>query len=136
MRRFVIGRAFSCFISLILSLTAFADDLAQGFQTPPSDTHLGCYWYFLKDDVTKEGITKDLEAMARVGIRRAQIGYINQGANPPGDNRVFRTNGGIGLSTRLKKETGLALRSGSSTARAGRNRGGPGSPLSVRCGTW
>ena len=89
MRHFATGYALSCLFPLILSLPTFADELADGFRTPPSDTSLGCYWYFLKDDVTKEGITKDLEAMARVGIRRAQIGYIAQGENPPGDNRVF-----------------------------------------------
>ena len=70
--------------------SAFAmDELAAGFQSPPPDTRPGCYWYFLKDDVSKEGITLDLEAMASVGIGRAFIGYINQGNNPPGDNHVL-----------------------------------------------
>jgi len=32
--------------------------------------------YWLNGDVTKEGITKDLEAMAEVGISRAMIGNI------------------------------------------------------------
>ncbi len=72
-----------------LFITARADDLTAGFQSPPDDTRPGCYWYFFKDDVTRDGITKDLEAMARVGIGRAFIGYINQGDNPVGDNQVL-----------------------------------------------
>lgn len=70
-------------------IPAQADPLVDGFQSPPEDTKPGCYWYFFKDDVTKDGITKDLEAMAHVGIGRAFIGYINQGANPVGDNQVL-----------------------------------------------
>ena len=78
-------------LSLVLSAAhvATADELADGFQAPPLDTRPGCYWYFFRDDVSKDGITKDLEAMAQVGIGRAYIGYINQGANPPGDNQVL-----------------------------------------------
>jgi hypothetical protein len=72
-----------------ISPVTAADDLADGFRSPPSDTRPGCYWYFFQDDVSEEGITKDLEAMARVGIGRAYIGYINQGDNPPGDNHVL-----------------------------------------------
>lgn len=77
-------------LAFILPLPCFAaDELAADFQSPPPDTRPGCYWYFLKDDVSKEGITKDLEAMARVGIGSAFIGYINQGKNPAGDNHVL-----------------------------------------------
>jgi len=78
--------------ALCLFLTtgaAYADAVEDGFKSPPKDTQPGCYWYFFKDDVTKDGITKDLEAMQRVGIGRAFIGYINQGANPVGDNHVL-----------------------------------------------
>ena len=48
----------------------------ESFREPPSDTRPGCYWYWINDNVSKEGITKDLEAMARVGIGRAYIGHI------------------------------------------------------------
>ena len=50
--------------------------LFDKFQQPPPDTRPGCYWYWINDNISKEGITKDLEAMARVGIGRAYIGQI------------------------------------------------------------
>lgn len=50
--------------------------LLAAFQNPPADTRPGCYWYWINDNISKEGITKDLEAMARVGIGRAYIGHI------------------------------------------------------------
>jgi len=42
----------------------------------PAETRPGCYWYWINDNISKAGITKDLEAMARVGIGRAYIGHI------------------------------------------------------------
>lgn len=50
--------------------------LRQHFQEPPPDTRPGCYWYWMNDNVSTTGITRDLEAMARVGIGRAYIGHI------------------------------------------------------------
>lgn len=51
-------------------------EIKTDFVNPPSDTRPGCYWYWINDNISKEGITKDLEAMARVGIGRAYIGHI------------------------------------------------------------
>ncbi|HEX5790255.1 MAG TPA: glycosyl hydrolase, partial [Luteolibacter sp.] len=55
---------------------AQSPDLRAAFASPPPDTRPGCYWYWINDNISKEGITKDLEAMARVGIGRAYIGHI------------------------------------------------------------
>ncbi len=52
------------------------DALQSDFQQPPADTRPGCYWYWINDNISKAGISKDLEAMARVGIGRAYIGHI------------------------------------------------------------
>lgn len=65
----------ACF-GLSLPGNAQAADLADAFRQPPADTRPGCYWYWINDNVSKEGITKDLEAMVRVGIGRAYIGHI------------------------------------------------------------
>ena len=48
----------------------------DSFRTPPPETRPGCYWYWINDNISQAGITKDLEAMARVGIGRAYIGHI------------------------------------------------------------
>ncbi|MCH7224883.1 glycosyl hydrolase [Haloferula sp. A504] len=53
-----------------------ADGLEDAFRDPPPDTRPGCYWYWINNNISKEGITRDLEAMARVGIGRAYIGHI------------------------------------------------------------
>ena len=51
--------------------------IQSGFITPSDDNTLWCYWYWIGDDISKEGITKDLEAMKAVGIGGALIGNIN-----------------------------------------------------------
>lgn len=47
------------------------------FITPTDDNTLWCYWYWIGDDISKEGITKDLEAMKAAGIGAAFIGNVN-----------------------------------------------------------
>ncbi|MCX6895407.1 MAG: glycosyl hydrolase [Verrucomicrobia bacterium] len=61
-----------------------AAGLAEGFAAPPDQTKPWCYWYWISDNLSKTGITKDLEAMARVGIGEALIGNIYD----PGDAAV------------------------------------------------
>ena len=53
-----------------------ADSLEAGFAQPPDSTKPWCYWYWITDNISREGITKDLEAMKRVGISEAFIGNI------------------------------------------------------------
>lgn len=52
------------------------EEIKGKFLYPPAETRPGCYWYWINDNISMEGITKDLEAMARVGIGRAYIGHI------------------------------------------------------------
>jgi len=47
-----------------------SDMLAEGFTVPPDSVKPWVYWYWISDNNSKEGITRDLEAMARVGIAR------------------------------------------------------------------
>jgi hypothetical protein len=51
--------------------------IQTGFVTPHDANSVWCYWYWIGDDISKEGITKDLEAMKEVGIGAAFIGNIN-----------------------------------------------------------
>lgn len=53
------------------------ETIKSGFVTPKDDNTLWCYWYWIGDDISKEGITKDLEAMKKAGIGGAFIGNIN-----------------------------------------------------------
>ena len=47
------------------------------FTMPSNDNTVWCYWYWIGDDISKDGITKDLEAMKEAGIGGALIGNIN-----------------------------------------------------------
>ncbi|MDD4145197.1 MAG: glycosyl hydrolase, partial [Prolixibacteraceae bacterium] len=53
------------------------NNIISGFVTPSADNTVWCYWYWINDDISKEGITKDLEAMKKAGIGAALIGNIN-----------------------------------------------------------
>jgi alpha-L-rhamnosidase/Concanavalin A-like lectin/glucanases superfamily/Glycosyl hydrolases family 2, sugar binding domain len=50
--------------------------LEKGFLDPPPDTKPWVYWYWASDRISREGITRDLEAMAKVGIGEALIGNV------------------------------------------------------------
>src|SRR5580658_6483240 len=45
-----------------------ADQMADEFAAPPFDCGPWVYWFWLDVNVTREGITADLEAMKAVGI--------------------------------------------------------------------
>ena len=53
------------------------ESIQSDFINPTDDNNLWCYWYWINDDISKDGITKDLEAMKKAGIGGALIGNIN-----------------------------------------------------------
>ena len=57
-----------------------ASDLERGFAAPPLAARPWVYWFWLNGNITREGITADLEAMRRVGIGGALIMEVDQGA--------------------------------------------------------
>ncbi|MHB8902510.1 MAG: glycosyl hydrolase, partial [Thermoguttaceae bacterium] len=63
--------------------------LEEGFRRPPIQTKPAVYWYWISDNISKEGITRDLEAMARVGIGEAFIGNIFLDDIPAGPVKVM-----------------------------------------------
>ena len=50
-----------------------AGDLESGFQNPPDSAKPRVWWHWMNGNVTKEGITADLEWMKRVGIAGMQM---------------------------------------------------------------
>jgi hypothetical protein len=71
---------------LALSSTpVFASDLAAKFVTPPASARPWVYWFWNNGNVTKAGITADLEAMQRAGIGGVIImDVLERFAPPPG----------------------------------------------------
>ena len=55
-----------------------ANSLEQGFKDPPDSAKPRVWWHWTGGNVTKEGITKDLEWMKRVGLGGAQMADIGQ----------------------------------------------------------
>ncbi len=56
-----------------VAVSLAADELDKGFQTPPDSARPHTYWFWMNGNITREGITADLEAMARIGIGGALI---------------------------------------------------------------
>jgi hypothetical protein len=71
------------------SANSATDRLAAGFASPPPETKPWCYWYWISDNLSKDGITRDLEAMARIGIGEAFIGNIFLDDVPAGTVKVL-----------------------------------------------
>jgi hypothetical protein len=62
-----------------IGMGAKEDELAKGFQNPPDSAKPHTWWHWCNDNITKEGITADLEAMKRVGVGGAQIFNVDVG---------------------------------------------------------
>src|SRR3954465_11891666 len=55
------------------------DPLESGFRTPPESARPRTWWHWTMSNVTKDGITKDLEWMKRVGIGGFMLADVNYG---------------------------------------------------------
>jgi len=53
--------------------------LESGFKTPPNQAKARTWWHWISGNVSKSGITKDLEAMKAVGIQEAQLFNVHLG---------------------------------------------------------
>jgi hypothetical protein len=63
-------------VAVMLLVTGCKDKLADGFVNPPAEQRTGCYWYWMSDNISKEGVIRDLQAMKKAGITMAFIGNI------------------------------------------------------------
>ncbi|MDD3037061.1 glycosyl hydrolase [Bacteroides sp.] len=72
-------KTFLIYVTCFLVTMAGATPLQTGFQNPPTSAKARTWWHWINGNVSKEGITADLEAMKRVGIQEAQIFNVDQG---------------------------------------------------------
>jgi hypothetical protein len=72
--------------SLLLFVGAAQASPLDDFANPPASAKPWVYWFWLDGNITREGITADLESMARTGIGGALIREVAQGI-PPGPVR-------------------------------------------------
>lgn len=71
--------------------TTASSVLKQEFKTVPDSIKPSIYWYWMSDNISQEGVKKDIEAMAKIGIGRAFIGNIGYPKEevPYGDVKLF-----------------------------------------------
>jgi hypothetical protein len=72
MKQFIIKTAF-ILLCMSFRVGGNAQKLDEPFVNPPEWTKPWCLWYWLDGNVTKEGITKDLENLSRLGIQRVLL---------------------------------------------------------------
>lgn len=60
--------------------------LEEAFRNPPDAARPHTWWHWMNGNISREGITADLEAMTRVGVGGAQIFDVDPGI-PPGPVR-------------------------------------------------
>ncbi len=104
--------------------------LRKGFEGPPAEARLRCYWWWLNGDTTEATITHDLEGMAAKGYGGALLVDAN-GSNQEGNQEVpagpeFGSPAWVKLYVHALKEAkrlGLEI---SLNITSGWNLGGPG----------
>ncbi len=99
--------------------------LESGFVTPPDSIQTSVYWYWISDNISKEGVIKDLQAMKKAGINRAFIGYIGQDNVPYGKVKIFSDEWWDILHAALKTATGLNIEIGIFNSPGWSQSGGP-----------
>jgi len=65
-----------CLLLLSLTITGSAettDPLEAGFRSPPHDAKALTWWHWQDGNITREGITSDLEAMDEAGLAGAYL---------------------------------------------------------------
>jgi hypothetical protein len=101
--------------------------LDAGFANPPNDSRPRTWWHWINENVTEDGITKDLEAMKRIGLKGAQITNIYQGGPPEAQGEdVILSPAWMKAVTHAAKECErLGLTLGASSAAGCSGSGGP-----------
>jgi len=66
-----------CFV--LTAAAASADPLESGFLNPPNSARPQTWWHWMNGNITKEGITADLEAMKQIGLGGATIVNVDCG---------------------------------------------------------
>ena len=99
--------------------------LAAGFVNPPDSVQTSIYWYWMSDNISKEGVIKDLHAMKQIGINRAFIGNIGYPSTPYGKVKLFSDEWWDILHTALKTATALNIEIGIFNSPGWSQSGGP-----------
>lgn len=100
-------------------------DMEESFKNVPDSTKLAVYWYWMSNNISKDGVVKDLHSMKEVGINRVFIGNIAQDNVSYGDIEVFSDQWWEILHTALKTATELDIEVGIFNSPGWSQSGGP-----------
>lgn len=79
-------------LSPIWAATDRTESLATQFKNPPLSAGPYAYWVWMGTNISKEGITKDLQSMHAAGVGGANIMHVwGMVANPPWPERSYRS---------------------------------------------
>lgn len=128
--------SFTALCGLLMAVTVSIGNSAEkegeapldaGFVNPPDDSRPRTWWHWVNENVTEYGITKDLEAMKRIGLKGAQITNIYQGGPPESQGEdVILSPAWLKAVTHAAKECErLGLTLGASSAAGCSGSGGP-----------
>jgi hypothetical protein len=101
------------------------DRLAHDFATPPETVTTGVYWYWVNDNISKEGVVRDLQAMKQAGINSAYIGNIGGQSTREGGVKLFTREWMDILHTAMKTAGELDIEIGMFNCPGWSHSGGP-----------
>jgi hypothetical protein len=111
--------------AIIFSLSGCkSDKLADDFASPPDSMTTGVYWYWMSDNISKEGVIKDLQAMKKAGINSAFIGNIGDDT-PYGKVKLFSDEWWETLHAAMKTAGELGIEIGMFNCPGWSQSGGP-----------
>ncbi len=99
--------------------------LESGFLTPPDSIQTSVYWYWISDNISKEGVVNDLRSMKKAGINRAFIGNIGLDNVPYGKVKMLSNEWWEILHAALKTATELNIEIGIFNSPGWSQSGGP-----------
>lgn len=121
-------RPLRCLLFLLASLlspAAHADVFSAAFTTPPESARPSVYWYWISDQISASGITRDLEAMRDVGIGEAFIGNVDQNENSRGPVKALTPEWWALVDHALREGTRLGVKVGIFNCPGWSQSGGP-----------
>ena len=101
------------------------DRMRESFREVPDETPLSVYWYWVSDNISEEGVIKDLEAMKAAGINRAFIGNVGIPDQPYGEHKLFTPEWWNVMHAALKRAGELGIEIGIFNSPGWSQSGGP-----------
>lgn len=126
-----------CYVAAVASMLTFSvhtmavqapapdDALYANFKTIPESQRMAVYWYWMSDNISCEGVQRDLESMKAKGITRAFIGNIWQDDVKPGNVKVLTDEWWEVMHAALKRASELDMEIGIFNCPGWSQSGGP-----------